>query len=289
MKGGAILHGAYFTYNNESSTDYNLMVAGFDMPEIPLAMSRDILSGTMNQYRNKTYHMGTNWSGVLTFTISFMKDPCVGSDLTFSEDEISAINAWLTSPNYPILFHMYDLVTDENGEITANRKKYDYFGLFSDITPQVVSENIVGLTATFQTNSPFAWTHEITKEFEIVAEQSESCTLFVNNDDRFRQIYPVITITPSAGPGDGRAEITIVNTRDNLPMKLNIPVEPVTIDCEKSIISDAAGVLTFEHLGIKAEDFIYWPRLYHGQNTFNITGDCKIVFKYREPRKVGAY
>lgn len=265
------------------------MIVGFDSPDVPLAMSREILSGSMNQYRNKTYHMGTNWSGVLTFTVSFMKDPCVGSDLTFSEDEISAINAWLTSPNYPILFHMYDFTTDENEAITIVGKKYDYFGVFNDVSPTVVSENIIGLTATFQTNSPFAWTQEITKEFEIVAEQSESCSFTVSNDDRLRQIYPVITVRPTSDPGGGRVDITIVNTRDNLPMTLNIPVEPVTIDCEKSVISDAAGVMTFENLGIGAEDYIYWPKLYHGINTFNVTGDCTIAFTYREPRKVGAY
>ena len=287
MKGGAILHGVYFTYNNESSQNYNLIIAGFDAEEIPLAMGREIFSGSLNQYRNKTYHMGTNWSGVLTFTVSFMKDPCVGSDLTFSEDEISAINAWLTSPNYPILFHMYDYVIDENEAMVVVGKKYDYFGVFNDVTPQIVSGNIVGLTASFQTNSPFAWTEEIVQEYEITSEGT--CSFTVNNDDRLRMIYPVITVTPTASPGSGRVAVTIVNTRDNLPMKLSIPVEPVTIDCEKSIISDAAGVLTFEHLGIGAEDYIYWPRLYHGLNTFNVSGDCNIAFKYREPRKVGAY
>lgn len=152
------MHGTYFTYNNESSQDYNLIIAGFDAEDIPLAMSREIFSGTMNQLRNKTYHMGTNWSGVLSFTVSFMKDPCLGSVLTFTEDEISAINAWLTSPHYPILFHMYDIVTNENEEVTVNGKKYDYFGVFNDISPTVVAGNIVGLTASFQTNSPFAWT-----------------------------------------------------------------------------------------------------------------------------------
>ena len=250
-------------------------------------MSREIFSGTMNQFRNKTYHMGTNWSGVLSFTVSFMKDPCLGSVLTFTEDEISAINAWLTSPHYPILFHMYDIVTNENEEVTVNGKKYDYFGVFNDISPTVVAGNIVGLTASFQTNSPFAWTEEIVQEFTI--ESEGTCEFMVNNDDRLRIIYPVITITPNASPGGGRVSITMANTRDGLPMTLSIPVEPVTIDCEKSIISDAAGVLTFEHLGIGAEDYIYWPRLYHGLNTFNITGDCTVTFKYREPRKVGAY
>ena len=289
MKGGAILHGVYFTYDNESSQDYNLVIVGFDAPEVPLAMGREIFAGSMNQYRNKVYQMGTNWSGVLSFTVSFMKDPCVGSDQTFSEDEISAINAWLTSPNYPILFHMYDIETDENEEVTIKGKKYDYFGVFSDVAPKTISENIIGLTATFQTNSPFAWTQEITQTFNVVTEAEQTYTVSVNNDDRLRQIYPVITVRPTSDPGNGRVDITITNTRDGFPMTLNIPVEPVTINCERSIISDAAGILTFEDLGIGAEDYIFWPKLYHGQNVFQITGDCEVTFTYREPRKVGAY
>jgi len=55
---------------------------------------------------------------VLEFTISFMKDPCnksYQSDMIFTEDEVDAINTWLTSPDYPILFHMYDYDFEKDG------------------------------------------------------------------------------------------------------------------------------------------------------------------------------
>jgi len=55
--------------------------------------------------------MGTRWNDVLTFNIQFIKDPCeytTQSTMVFSEDEVNEINAWLTSPDYPKLFHMYD-------------------------------------------------------------------------------------------------------------------------------------------------------------------------------------
>lgn len=55
--------------------------------------------------------MGTKWSAPLSFTISFIKDVCSEpsqQNLVFTEEEVNAINAWLTSPDYPTLFHMYD-------------------------------------------------------------------------------------------------------------------------------------------------------------------------------------
>jgi len=55
--------------------------------------------------------MGTRWSDVLVFNIQFIKSPCdsgSAANMYFTEDEVNEINAWLTSPDYPTLFHMYD-------------------------------------------------------------------------------------------------------------------------------------------------------------------------------------
>ena len=44
----------------------------------------------------------------------------------FTEDEIDDLASWLTAPNYPTLFHMYDYEPDVY-------KKYDYFAVCQDI------------------------------------------------------------------------------------------------------------------------------------------------------------
>jgi len=46
-------------------------------------------------------------------------------------------------------------------------KKYNYFGLFSNVEAETYHGDIIGLTATFTTDSPFAWTDTITKTFEV--------------------------------------------------------------------------------------------------------------------------
>lgn len=398
------MYGKYFTYDNEASTDYNLMIGGFQRDDVPLAMNRELLKGTLNRYRNRVNHMGTQWSDVLEFTISFMKDPCNKShqsNMIFTEDEVDAINTWLTSPDYPILFHMYDYDFERDGsdnmvlidntkttvnvEIQANdysyviyrisdgelvstnitivgnktppepesivqydnylsiafdedyirsitkiyvggveyeesdtrswlstyaagdtcenqyvkvinkslilNKKYNYFGLFSNVEAETYHGDIIGLTATFTTDSPFAWTDTITKTFEV--SDGDTITFDVQTSEKYREIYPVIKIKPVYTGGAGRSDIILHNNRDGYEIQMElqqaINVATTTLDCEHSKIYSASGSLSFEDLGITDTDYIYWPRLYNGTNSFTVSGDCVLTFEYREPRKVGAY
>ena len=402
------MYGKYFTYDNEASTDYGLMIGGFQRDEVPLAMNRELLKGTLNRYRNRVNHMGTQWSDILEFTVSFMKDPCnkdYQSNMIFTEDEVDAINTWLTSPDYPILFHMYDydferdgsdnmvLIDNASGDesftvtitsggystvelevvdgtidiitptivydntdeenpvqypmppipvqivfhdgymaflysdskyvgaigsvavngtnyeavkardwlstysnggsyqnsylVLANKQlvlnqKYNYFGLFSNIEAETYHGDIIGLTATFTTDSPFAWTDAIVKMFDI--SDGDTVTFNVKSSEKYREIYPVVKIQ------GGESEITIRNNTDGYNLKLNLQEGTTTIDCAHSKISNESGVISFEDLGITDTDYIYWPRLYNGENSFTVTGgDCTLTFEYREPRKVGAY
>lgn len=398
------MYGKYFTYDNEASTDYCIMIGGFQVDDVPLAMNRELLKGTLNRYRNRVNHMGTQWNDVLEFTISFIKDPCnksYQSNMIFTEDEVDAINTWLTSPDYPILFHMYDYDFERDGsgdnmilidnqdtssidvEITAEgymqtsyriengdlvgigvipsddkegppepisvnqynnylsisfsdsdfikaitslsvagteyqeiktndwlatyssgntyqnsymklvnkslflNQKYNYFGLFSNIEAETFCGDIIGLTATFTTDSPFAWTDMITKTFDV--SDGDTITFNVKNSEKYREIYPVIKIqTPLVG--GTRSDITIHNNVDGYELKLSLLQRDITtVDCAHSKISNQSGIVSFEDLGITDMDYIYWPRLYNGENSFTVTGDCTLTFEYREPRKVGAY
>lgn len=448
------MYGKYFEYNGHKSTDFGLMLGGFDVSsDVPFAMARDIYAGTLNRYRNKVNHMGTKWSNVLQFDLSFIKDVCANpnqEDLIFSEDEVNEINAWLTSPDFPLLFHMYDYdettksdydsiyfrkdllindgesmllgdgenvlhveVVDEmfvdfifksNGEFIVSfyafhigfdedyedpiridvndryvrmifnggknkflsraiyslngtsleksesalwsyengnscrvligrelswNHKYDYFGLFSNVTPQIFQGDVIGFNATFITNSPFAWTEEKVVSHEMSGEESESITFTVNSSEWERELYPLIEIIgvdssefnydpethEYTGDASARETITISNNNDCVisyryegatgypvaetprSLTVKVPHSPVYIDCENGriydIVSTVSGginrILGFEDLGLQDVSHIYWPRLFNGENNWTITGNCKIKIKYREPRKVGAY
>lgn len=87
------------------------MIAGVQTNDYVFGLSRDVMRGEFNRYRNRPGHMGTKWQNPLSFKISFIKDVCsepTQRNLVFTEEEVNAINAWLTSPDYPTLFHMYD-------------------------------------------------------------------------------------------------------------------------------------------------------------------------------------
>ena len=250
--------------------------------------------------------MGTQWSDVLTFEISIMKDSCVtdADDLNFTEDEVDEINAWLTSPDYPILLHIYDATdaTYNQGTDTYTNYqylKYNYFGLFSDIQPMMLEGYIVGLRMVFTTNSPFAWTDEIVRTFSCMPGNTPTQISFnVNHSERNREIFPVVIF--NAKKQDellGDVDFKITNLIDNNIIQLSLRKEdPITIDARHTMIRDTSGLLSFSDLGIGDLEYIYWPKLYHGTNSFevevspdNTESPVEVTFKYREARKVGAY
>ena len=279
------MFGKKFTYDNHSTEEYSLIIASFDQnTQIPMGLTRNIIKGEMNRFRSTPNHMGTSFQDVLIFDITLVKDPSNHDnqkELYFTEDEIDEINAWLTSPDYPTLFHMYDYEQE-------TYKKYDYFGIFTDVQITEVAGNIVGLTYTFTTNSPYAFTDVIKKEFVCSGEET-NITIDINTSERKREIYPIIRLFPT-GDELGRVNIQIKNVTDNNRiLDLSVLKEPITIDCSKSKIYDSLGLLSFEDLGVSDIDYLYWVKLYHGTNNLVITGDVTITFEYREPRKVGAY
>ena len=207
-------------------------------------------------------------------------------EIVFSEEEIDEINSWLTAADYPTLLHIYD---DFDEDLSMVFNKYDYFGIFTDIESHSESGQIVGLTATFTTNAPFAWSEEYHQSFTIVGEGAIS--LNVHTSERKREIYPKIEISPSIGGSVARVNISITNHSDNnKTLSMSVVKDKITIDSEYSTIKDEyANLLSFEDLGIDDVGEIYWPRLYYGRNLLTLVGSGTYTFTWREPRKVGAY
>jgi hypothetical protein len=392
--------GKYFTYNNESSEDYDLVIASLSNSnsalDNSLALEREVLSGTINRWKPQVYTLGTVWSGVLTFTIDCIVSRCETGPQQhggLTEDELNNIAAWLTSPDYPKLFHMYgydflrdakyqtlyittgtatsyvvyhgnntDIITvnltnqtatcpghslrcskkDGYFVITASNdndakwlssieklycdgieyaniktdswitdvrrgkimnsfmsggeydrflnSQYDYFGVFSNIQPQIIGNEVIGLTLTFTTNSPFAYT----AEKSVQRTGSGSFNINSTSAERNREVYPTIIINePTISTGE--KTVTIKNVTDkNRSLTIKIPSRnQYVIDCAKATIKDEAGVTKgFDDLGIAEIGQIYWPRLLYGNNTIQLTCSSSttvVTFKWREPRKVGGY
>ena len=200
----------YFEYNGKRSdsitvSDDNILdltFGYFNTYEPPLNMTRNILKGSINRYRSTPNHMGTLWADVLTFNVNIIKTPCNADKnrLYFTEDEVNYINTWLTSPDYPMLLHIYDSEDTtyiEDPVLYSNDlfMKYDYFGLFTDIQPVYVGGEIMGLGCVFTTNSPFAWTKEYEETYQANSlGQISPIPININHAEATREIYPTIVI-----------------------------------------------------------------------------------------------
>lgn len=278
------MFGKYFTFNGHSSEEFDLMMGGFDYTEnVNLALSRNIYKGSFTKVRKIPNFMGAEYNDVLTFDISVVKDVCKypgQEEMIFTEDEVDAITAWLTEPEYPTLFHMYDY------EPIVNHQ-FDYFAVVSDVTPQTVGGDVMGFNISFITNSPYAWTNLITREF--VNSGENIYTINVSNSERRGMIFPKITITPTITGTVGYVEVAIGNSRDNASMEMQILKDTTTVDCQRGMVSTEAGLMHLDEMGLDDVDNIYWFRLYNGENNITISGDATFVIEYREPRKVGAY
>lgn len=382
--------------------------------DVPFAMNRNILKGEMNRYRSNPNHMGTAWTDVLSFNISVIKDPCIFPEYQeafFTEEEVDEINKWLTSPDYPIVLHMYDYEYKDSklteclpennywftvanywekdeydpqnykvcssepvfsdmqetgyykviwdgkiyycdvkysedhdsyyiGNISILREKfetyvdtgepfvvlandgifrsvyvsdatnnimhrisaeyspkkhhhlteYDYYGLFTNVSPQVIAGEVIGFDMTFITNSPFAWTHLKSERFWCDNQQDDGVELHlrVDHSEQNREVYPVIIIKN----WNSDQTVAIKCQTDNAKVtRLHIDSRnEVVIDCRRAMIYDALGLFSFDDLGIADVDYIYWPKIYDGLNRIIVCGEkLEVTFQWREARKVGAY
>ena len=118
--------------------------------------------------------MGTQWSDVLTFTMSLIKDPCYEmNNYIFTEEEVDDIAAWLTSPDYPTLFHMYDydVVNQEVEEEVLPQPSSDNYVILKSAestggTSNIVSANEVSFLVSEVDNSSVELTFDVTNGLE---------------------------------------------------------------------------------------------------------------------------
>ena len=272
--------GKNFTYNGKSTEDFHLIICGLEEErDAPLGLEREIDKGDTNSYRTRPNHFGARYSDTLSFGIHLIKDPCIYTNQKtqiFTRSELRAVTSWLTGPRYPVLLHMYDY-----GE--AQEDAPDFFGLFTNVEA-FIRGGLYGIKLTIVCDSPYGYSQE--KFRAAVCADTMIYTIEVESDELEDYIYPIIEVTSRSGD-----PVTLTNRSDggrSITMSLKKDL-PVTLDCQKLTVRDSLGLVDFSDLGWGDEDIIYWPRLISGVNEFEITGDCQVAFRYREPQKAGAY
>lgn len=278
------IYGKHFDYNGKSSKDFGVMIGSFSGmdEEIPMGLTRSIEKGEMTKYRVRPNHFGMVYDDALEFPVTLIKDPCLKgfNNTAFTRSEVREINAWLTSSQFPKLYHMTDydkpLIYDEY---------VDYFGTFTEVSTYA-KEEVKELRYTFVNDSPFGYSEEYTHSLTATTASPAELTIVCDTDEHDGYVYPKLVITPNE-----TGKITLENVTDNGIMTIDaLRDDKIYIDSQRlSIYDSTKKLITFEDLGVKDVDAIYWFRLLYGDNVIRVTGDAKVEISYREPRKVGAY
>lgn len=274
------IFGKYFEFNGKSSESFGLTIVSFEtIDSVPMGLERSVNIGEMNIFRQRPNHFGATYTAPLQFNVTVVKNPYTSEKKFFTRSEIGKINAWLTSPRFPKLFHM----TEYNDDVEAD-EYVDYFVTVQNVESTFIQE-VIGLKFTITCDSPFGYSEE--KE-EILSTSGKKYSIFNETDDLESYIYPVIEVTPK-----DKNDITITNITDNSSSITFNPTganNTIYIDCQNLTIKNSIGTLIpLTDLNILDPQKIYWFKLLSGQNEISFSGNATIKIKYREYRKVGAY
>lgn len=210
----------------------------------------------------------------------------------FNSNDISTLNGWLTSPQYPKLIK---ITSDDDDDEFFFSDDIEFFGTVTAVKTEK-NDRPYQITYTVTCDSPYGYSPE--KTTDKISSTNETPTAFhlYNNSDCINEyVYPILKITPY-GNYDG--EMILKNSSDdNKTLKLNFKNYPygndtICMDCKNlKLYRENNGEVTFGDLGITENNIsdIYWLRLAYGRNEITISGDILVQIIYREPRKTGAY
>lgn len=181
-----------FTYKGKTLSALNYIIVDINniSEDSSLAMTRSLVEGEKNKYRDNANEYDITFDDKLTLKLGIIKNVCNTETLgnqDISRDEFREISKWLTSDN-----------TTQWLKCTYNTgtPNLAYKGFFSNIEPYIFGGRLNGLTLTFTCKNSFAYTDNIKVEKTV----SELTQISINNDsDSLNSYcYPSITISPLA-------------------------------------------------------------------------------------------
>ncbi len=174
--------------SNQSFPTFNLLCdLAFDSDngEVSTGLNREIVS--TESYNGKIkYATGVKYNEVLAPKVTLIKEDY--SDLTLSEQR--QILSWLTSRSTPGFMDVY--YGDDDTAIV-----YSIFGAPIDIqTYKLANNRTVGITFTFESVSPFAFSG-VRKETYTIPYKNNAQIKITSHTDDDAFVYPKITIVPN--------------------------------------------------------------------------------------------
>lgn len=244
----------YFNYDGIWSSSFGLINVniGNDMFEENLTASRSIIE-TQPRGQNKPLHQGFNNEPLeIPMTIAFTEK--------YTDEKIYEIIDWLFQDYYkPLYFHdredrIFYCMPVGDSKIIHNGLNQGYF------------------TITMRCNSPFVYSPVILSEiYDLSEETTKNIELFNNG---YGDLYPEISIEKIE---DGNVSIRNLSNNGEMWELRNLTnLEKLYINCEKETIqTDLVGLYRYNDV------YGIYPRLIKGRNLLEISGKCKVQFRYQ--------
>lgn len=244
----------YFNFDGLDSKGFNLVHIDLNgsMFEEALVSSREI---------NETRIAGSDKPSFNRLELSPREfDLNLAFEDKFTDVQIDKIIRWLFADYYKPLYFI------------GNESKLVYCLPIGD--PTLVHNGLKQgyFTLRMRCNSPFLYSPITVSELYDLSTMDK--TVILSNKGH-RNLYPEISIQKI---DDG--DITIINRTDGarfFEIKELTNMEKIYINCEKETIqTDILGIYRYNNV------FGEYPRLLYGENSLEITGKCKIQFRYQE-------
>lgn len=229
-----------FTFSNKTLSSQGFTSVNFDDDTtLPSSLSREMDSGTINQYRTEINGFGIKYSDTLQFNIHIIKDYDENTDqneMEFTPNEYDSLVAWLSSPQE----NQWMEITTENNINTKVK------GYFSTIEPYDNWGICYGARCTFTCNSPFSYT-EKTSEQTISGIKN----FLLNNEssDYNDYVYPTFVIEPTKNEEIFIHNLSDTDILDNGSMSISsTPSENITFLQSKITAYAQTNNLTVEYM-----------------------------------------
>lgn len=226
-----------------------------------------------NNHTSKRYIASSTYDDVYTTSFEICKNVCgkSDSDIRMTPLEVEAIISWLHRRDH----HKFKVYNAFSSELNVC-----YFGSFKTVKPVTIGDEILGISVTFEANTPYAMGEEVIMEYELDGENE--IKLYPDGDE-YDVVYPKTKITCLA---DG--DLTLYNDLAGNYVWIGgcSNGETLTLDGDFEIIysdkreqNEIANAFNYEYFSMLVDDC-------HSENTYSSTLPCKLTICYRPIKKV---
>lgn len=266
-----------FYFNGAKLSDYGCIVSNINSSFSDSSPIGNIELETIKSHSTqKNKIINSEYDDVISASFDICKNPGIyktPQEMIFTDAEISLFARWLNQKKYCKFQPIYE---------SGLYSDIFFYGTFNSISSVIISDNTVGLTLSFTSNSPFGYINE--KEFVTeLTSDSKTFTLY-DDSDEIGEIRPSLFQIKCKANGD----LQIKNNRDKKITVINncLNEEIITLDCENRIIQSSKS-----HPTIYNDFNYYYPKIINTMedryNIFTVTLPCEIIVKYEPIRKVG--